>query len=150
MTAIIISRFDDLQNQVRSTDIHNAILIILIDGKYDYHGILKIRDNQCYLHGTRFGVGGPLSEWFSNISNDENILEFIKERWIYYSTGDNHYNVEIIIIRDPADIQSIVNTYKICNKSYINEIKSRFITEKSIIPSSRQTSESVGWVALEV
>ena len=81
---------------------------------------------------------------------NENILEFIKERWIYYSTGDNHFNVEIIIIRDPADIQSIVDTYKISNESYINEIKSRFITEKSIIPSSRQTSESVDWGVLEV
>ena len=46
----------------------------------------------------------------------------------------NHFRMEVIIIRDPADIQTIVDKYSITNKNYIDEIKSRFITEKKYYP----------------
>ena len=141
MTAIIISNFDDLQNHIRPTDVHNAILMILRASNH-YHGIAKLKNNKFVLYGTVFESNGPIIEWFDNSPCDENILEFIKERWIYYTRHPNHFRMEVIIIRDPADIQTIVDKYSITNKYYIDEIKSRFITEKSIIPSSRRASES--------
>ena len=142
MAAIIISRFDDLQNHIKPTDVHNAVLMMLY-GSDGYHGIVRFHHNAFYLMGTRFISSGMMTEWFSDRSvNVDNILEFIKERWIHYSTGDTNFEVEVIIIRDPADIQSIVDKYRITNGPYINEIKSRFIIEKSIIPSISRTSES--------
>ena len=141
MPAIIISNFDDLQNHIRPTDAHNAILVML-HSSYQYHGIVKFRNNKFALYGTRFESNGPIIDWFDRGLSNENILEFIKERWTYYTMDPNHFRVEVIIIRDPADIQTIVDKYSITNKYYIDEIKSRFITEKSIIPSSRRASES--------
>ena len=141
MSAIIISNFDDLQNYIRLTDVHNAILLILHSSNH-YHGIVKLRNNKFALYGTRFESNDPISDWFDRSLYNENILEFIKERWTYYTMDPNHFRGEVIIIRDPADIQSIVDKYSITNKNYIDEIKSRFITEKSIIPSNHRTSES--------
>ena len=141
MPAIIISNFDDLQNHIRPTDVHNAILMILYSSNH-YHGIVKSNDNEFVVRGCGFESNGPIIDWFSNSLCDENILEFIKERWTYYTIDPNHFRMEVIIIRDPADIQTIVDKYSITNKYYIDEIKSRFITEKSIIPSSRRASES--------
>ena len=141
MPAIIISNFDDLQNHIRPTDVHNAILLILRALNH-YHGIVKLKNNKFVLYGTRFETNGPICDWFDPSLSNENILEFIKEQWIYYTRYPNYFRVEVIIIRDPADIQTIVDKYSITNKNYIDEIKSRFITEKSIIPSNHRTSES--------
>lgn len=142
MSAIIISNFDDLQNHIRPTDVHNAILVILHGSSNHYHGIVKSTDNKFVVYGTRFESYGTIINWYCNNLRDENILEFIKERWTYYTMAQNHFRMEVIIIRDPADIQTIVDKYSITNRNYIDEIKSRFITEKSIIPSSRRASES--------
>ena len=70
----------------------------------------------------------PMMAWMQ--SNHCDISKFITETFIEY---DLHYFVTMYVLESPGDVEKFISDHNIMNSDFVQEMKSKWIHERSVI-----------------